>query len=120
MEKPGALAAVRGVVLRVVRLCIVLLQLLTLCYARAFAVAFLACADRLDAALGLLGGEVFKARCQRQRQPADAVLINFHPSARFVGIHARRLVFCGLDRIALDIAGGDAVIPQRQGATVAY
>ena len=115
MEKPCPLAAIRGVVLRIVRLCVVLLQLLTLGHARAVAVAFLACADRLDAALGLLGREVFEARCQRQRQPADAVLINFHPSARFVGIHARRLVFCGLDRIALDIAGGDAVIPQRQG-----
>lgn len=70
VEKSCPLAAVRGVVLRVVRLCIVLLQLLTLCYARAVAVSFLACADRLDAALGLLGREVFKARRQRQRQPA--------------------------------------------------
>ena len=112
MEKPGALAAIRGVVLRIVRLCVVLLQLLTLGHARAVAVSFLARADRLDAALGLLGREVFKARCQRQRQPADAVLINFHPSARGVGIHARRLVFCGLDRISLDIAGGDAVIAE--------
>ena len=115
VEKSCPLAAVRGVVLRVVRLCIVLLQLLTLCYARAVAVAFLACADRLDAALGLLGGEVFKARCQRQRQPAHAVLKHLDPCARGACVHARRLVFCGLDRISLDIAGRDAVIPQRQG-----
>ena len=57
VEKPGALAAVRGVVLRIVRLCIVLFQLLTLCYARAVAVAFLACADRLDACL------LYTSRC---------------------------------------------------------
>ena len=115
MEKPGALAAVRGVVLRIVRLCVVLLQLLTFRYAGAVAASFLARADRLDAALGLLGSEVFEARRQRQRQPAHAVLINFHPSTRGVGIHARRLVFCGLDRISLDIAGRDAVIAEGQG-----
>ena len=112
MEKPGALAAVRGVVLRIVRLCVVLLQLLTLRYARAVAVAFLACADRLDAALGLLGGEVFKARCQRQRQPADAVLIHLDPCARGACIYACRFILSGFYCIPLDIAGRDAVIAE--------
>ena len=60
VEKSCPLAAVRGVVLRIVRLRVILLQFLTLRYARAVAVSFLACADRRDAALGLLGGEVFK------------------------------------------------------------
>lgn len=36
----------------------------------------------------------------------------YDESARGVGIHARRLVFCGLDRISLDITGGDAVIAE--------
>ena len=62
VEKPCPLAAVRGVVLRIVRLCVVLLQLLSFRYARAVAVAFLACADRLDAALGLFGREVFETQ----------------------------------------------------------
>ena len=57
VEKPGALAAVRSVVLRIVRLCVVLFQFLTFRYAGAVAVSFLARADRLDAALGLLGRE---------------------------------------------------------------
>ena len=115
VEKPGALAAVRGVVLRIVRLCVVLLQLLTLGHARAVAVSFLACADRLDAALGLLGREVFEARRQRQRQPAHAVLIHLDPCASGTCVHVHRLVLSGLDRIALDIAGRDAVIAEGQG-----
>ena len=53
MEKSCALAAVRGVVLRTVRLGVVLFPLLSLRYARAVAVAFFSCANRLDTALGL-------------------------------------------------------------------
>jgi len=115
VEKPCPLAAVRGVVLRVVRFRVVLFQFLPLCYAGAVTVAFFSCADWLDAALGLFGGKIFEARCQRQRQPADAVLIDLDPSASGACVYIRRLVFCGLDRIALDIAGGDAVVAERQG-----
>ena len=115
VEKPCPLTAVRGVVLRIVRLCVVLLQLLTFRYAGAIAVSFLARADRLDAALGLLGGEIFKARRQRQRQPAHAILIDLDPCARGACVYILRFTFCGLDRIALDIAGRDAVIAEGQG-----
>ena len=62
VEKACPLAAVRGVVLRVVRFRVVLFQLLALRYARAVTGSFLARADRLDAALGLLGREVFEAQ----------------------------------------------------------
>ena len=115
VEKPCPLSAFRGVVLRIVRLCVGLFQLLTLRYAGAVAVAFLARADRLDAALGLLGGEVFKARCQRQRQPANAVLIHLDPCARGACIYACRFILSGFYCIPLDIAGRDAIIAQRQG-----
>ena len=84
-------------------------------YARAVTGSFLARADRLDAALGLLGREVFEARRQRQRQPANAVLIDFDPCACGTCVHVHRLVLSGLDRIALDIAGRDAVIAEGQG-----
>ena len=55
VKKPGALAAVRGVVLRIVRLRVVLLQLLTFRYARAVATAFLACRSRSARRRGLQG-----------------------------------------------------------------
>ena len=61
VEKPCPLAAVRGVVLRVVRFRVVLFQFLPLCYAGAVTVAFFSCADWLDAALGLFGGKIFEA-----------------------------------------------------------
>ena len=114
VEKPGALAAVRGVVLRVVRLCIVLFQLLALRYAGTVTGSFLARADRLDAALGLLGGEVFEARRQRQRQPANAILIHLDPCTRGACVHARRLIFRSFNRVPLDIAGGDTIVTECQ------
>ena len=86
VEKARSLAAVRGVVLRVVRFRVVLFQLLALRYAGTVTGSFLARADRLDAALGLLGGEVFEARRQRQRQPPSQC----HPDTPRP-MHPRRL-----------------------------
>ena len=77
-EQAGALTAVRRIVRVFGLFRIVLLRFLTFGNARAAAFA-LASADRLDAALGLLRREAFQSRRQGQRQPADAVLIDFDP-----------------------------------------
>ena len=94
-------------------ICVVLFRFLTFGDARAAAFA-LASADGLDAALGLLRREALEAWRQRQRQPADAVLIHFDPSPGVFRSDGSRFVFRRPDGKALGIAGRDAVIAERK------